>query len=331
MPGRFMKFCIPDFALGALFMFIMASIAILLCVPELTGEWVWWALVSIGIIAWVIGAGLQETPSQISRGDKEEEYCRYKTRDKIDKPTISSDAAAIIDAINQQEWANREQECTEDNSKRRREIVTIFIISITGGAILWQVVEMRKVYGPISDQAKASLQQSSISIAGQRAWIVFGLTQVDPFVSGNPVTGKVSYGNVGREPATIAATYVVPHIFTNVEWTDGDALHIIVEDKQKCMSAPEPKYGSVIPPSPLVIGTGPYLSFFNTAGADGTYRDGFVADSSLAKEEKIFVVDTCFVYMTYGKVRHTASCFFHKKGVGAFNGLALCIGGDDAD
>ena len=78
---------------------------------------------------------------------------------------LSANTAALVAAINRQERANRAQERREDNDKRTLANITIFVIAVTAGAIILQVSEMKKVYGPIKDQADAT-KIAQISMGG---------------------------------------------------------------------------------------------------------------------------------------------------------------------
>ena len=183
-----MRFRIPDFPLGALFASIMATVAILFAFPDLADGWLWWALVFVACIAWAIGAGLMDSLRKV---ETDPEAPESDDTTKI----LSANTAALVAAINRQERANRAQERREDNDKRTRDNITIFVIAVTAGAIILQVSEMKKVYGPIKDQADAT------KIA-QRAWVVpmkFVFDNLDN--STDPLRIAVYFQNVGREPA----------------------------------------------------------------------------------------------------------------------------------
>lgn len=221
-----MTFRIPDFPLGALFASIMATIAILLAFPDLADDWMWWALVFVGCIAWAIGAGLSDTHTSPSESKPETTESGSDVQYEYDKSIISADAAAIVDAINRQERANRAQEKGEDHRKRTRELITIFIVAITGGAIILQVSELKRVYGPIHDQAVASKNQAQAAldqagaakiqadiakdsaqtardtmIAEHRAWVApIKFTFANLNDPAEPLKVRIIYQNVGREP-----------------------------------------------------------------------------------------------------------------------------------
>ena len=102
-----MKFHIPDFPLGALFAAIMATVAILLAIPDLAGDWLWWALTFAACIAWAIGAGLFEWRKSTADSEPEAAKRSDNAQQEDSQRIISADAAALVDAINRQERANR--------------------------------------------------------------------------------------------------------------------------------------------------------------------------------------------------------------------------------
>lgn len=72
---------------------------------------------------------------------------------------------------------------------------TLVVLGLTCWAILQQVEEMRRAYGPLNDQAAATK-------ASQRAWIApvaFSLANANDPV--DPLKALAVYQNVGREPA----------------------------------------------------------------------------------------------------------------------------------
>jgi hypothetical protein len=185
-----MRFRIPDFPLGALFVAIMGTIAALLAFPGISGDWLWWAFVFAGCIAWAIGAGLLD--STINR-EPEAPESGNKTQHQDGQRIISADAAALVDAINHQERANRVQEKGEDDKRRTREIITMFIIAVTGGAIILQVSEMEK-------EAVATRHAMKLD---QRSWL--GIVSITPTprvpVLGQPFDVEIDLKNTGKTPA----------------------------------------------------------------------------------------------------------------------------------
>jgi hypothetical protein len=176
--ARLRSFRIPDFPLGALFASIMATIAILFAFPELASDWIWWILVLVACIVWRLGAGFFHNPQSPIRSEPEAPKGSDTTQIEPNNRGVSADAAAIVDAMNRQEHANRAQAQLEDDRRRTLEQITMFIVFVTAGAIIMQVSEMRKIYGPISAQAKASLAAASAAhdqtdalLATNRPWV----------------------------------------------------------------------------------------------------------------------------------------------------------------
>jgi hypothetical protein len=72
---------------------------------------------------------------------------------------------------------------------------TLVVLGLTCWAILQQVEEMRKAYGPLNDQAAAAK-------SSQRAWIApVGFSLANATDAVDPLKALVVYQNVGREPA----------------------------------------------------------------------------------------------------------------------------------
>jgi hypothetical protein len=188
-----LRFRIPDFPLGALFAAIMATFAILLAFPELAGEWLWWALTFAACIAWAIGAGLFERRRSIADSEPEKAERGGNAQQESGERIISPDAAALVNAINGQERANRAQEKREYDERRTREIVTMFIIAVTGGAIILQVSEMEK-------EALATRHTMKLD---QRGWLgIVSITPTPPApVIGQPLQVEIDLKNTGKTPA----------------------------------------------------------------------------------------------------------------------------------
>src|SRR5271166_4515884 len=129
----------------------------------------------------VAGDGQEKEPAQDIRG------------------SASPDFAALIHAINTQGRANRAEEKREDDGKRFREHVTIILIASTLLALSWQVYEMVRVYGPITDQAEV-LQKNLV--ASNRAWIEpSSLRLSKPLEQSGGLKVQLYIANKGKEPA----------------------------------------------------------------------------------------------------------------------------------
>jgi hypothetical protein len=200
----------------------------------------------------------QNPAQKIDRGEKEE---RESGEHIPNRP--SADFAALIHAIKREGIAYRKEEQREDRGKKFREWTTIGLIFATFIAVCWQVHEMVKVYGPISEQAQAArdsakanveaaqaaTKQSENSdkalIEGQRAWVGPSNAQSD----GDPIAGKsydviITYQNTGREPAT-------ENIFDFLGFTEDIAQDPIITEKvtsflNACINRWQPGGGSVV-------------------------------------------------------------------------------------
>jgi hypothetical protein len=176
-------------------MAIMATIALMFAFPDF-GDWTWWALVFIACIVWALGAGFLER--QPIGGDPKATESSETANNNLDG-TVSPDAAALVNAINRQERANRAQEQRDDDRRRTLEQITMIVIFVTAGAILTQVGEMRKVYKPIADQAQATKDNM---VADHRAWIGPLTQAIEMPANDKPISYIMQYANSGRQPET---------------------------------------------------------------------------------------------------------------------------------
>jgi hypothetical protein len=207
------RFRIPDFPLGALLATVFFSISLLFAFPDLPTAWLWQLTVAIGIIVWALGAGWFAGPSSADHQKDHREETEPSQKNQYQGP-ISRDFMALINAISAQAKANRAEERREDKDKRSREIITIALIGITGAAIISQVIEMRRVYEPIRQQAETSSKQLIISA---RPWI--GLTdEVNGIITsplefdaqGNAhLTYRINVKNYSASPAQNVFAYGV--------------------------------------------------------------------------------------------------------------------------
>jgi hypothetical protein len=54
-------------------------------------------------------------------------------------------------------------------------------------------------------------------------------------------------------------------------------------------------------------------------------------DEDVVTGKKLLFIQGCFAYRTFGKVRHTAFCFFYREGQTKPENLNTCLGGHYAD
>jgi hypothetical protein len=330
-----LNFRIPDFPLGALFAALMASIAILFAFPDLAGDWLWWALVFAAFILWSLGAGILDKVPLLADGEPEHpENCESGQQDK-NQQGISADASALIDAITRQERTNRTQEKSKDDTRRRRELITILIISVTACAIILQVNEMKRVYGPIHDQADAARKQAQAALdqasaariqadaaaIGNSAWIAplrFSLPNLsDPQ---EPLKVRIWYQNVGREPAKnlrnswnlhyIRTPSLPPEKWGNLAiWNDT----AMFDPHNLCRGIEDITLSGVAYPSSSTL-----LAIDASRNDDANYPASMIPvlfDEVKARATILFVVG-CFAYDSLGRTRHSSYCAFLNPSMG---------------
>jgi hypothetical protein len=161
----------------------------------------WWVLIGAALIAWALAASTLTAYIPLAQSGPAAPDSHGRTQEHAsDNSLISADTSALIDALNQQGSTNRIQEASEENRKQRLETITILIIAVTGVAILAQVYEMRKVYGPIADQARVTKENM---IADHRAWIGPTHATIDQPALDKPIHAQITYNNTGRQPAPV--------------------------------------------------------------------------------------------------------------------------------
>jgi hypothetical protein len=264
----------------------------------------------------------------------------------------SADFEALIKAISVEGRANRAEEKREDRGKTRRERATIFLLALTCGAILWQVHEMIKVYGPIKDQADAAklsadaakvaseaataqgaamTSQSEVAksaaetaqqnmVAAQRAWVGPVSARLDGVLTkGHDIDIVITYVNTGREPAR-ALTSTTDQFVADVK--DNETLSKRVDnDLAECEAASGVAATEVVYPA---VGLG-----------GGNERrvtiHGEDVDDDLISGGKAIILPGCFTYLTFSEVRHSAYCFFYKANQTKTQQFNYCAAGGYAD
>jgi hypothetical protein len=250
---------------------------------------------------------------------------------------VSPDFAALMDTIRQEGRAYRKEEQREDRGKRFREWITIVPIALTFIAVCYQVREMIKVYDPIRDQAIAANESASATnksatasakvaedsekslVAGSRAWV--GPTDAK-ITSGAPAEGQpvkvvISVRNSGREPAR-DVRWIPTKI---VDANEGTLNQKMDTNLRFCLGTPSQKFGQVIYP------TGGFGEGFEyTVQFDGSEIDQEVIDGN-----RVFVVQGCLTYESFGATRHSAFCFLFKNKTTALEHLNICSTGSSAD
>jgi len=157
-------------------------------------------------------------------------------------------------------------------------------------------------------------------IASQRAWLgpndaKFG----EAPVAGQKLDVLITVHNTGREPARNVDRIMAQ--FTATPEEEGQGIHnwnsLIFIDT--CRKLPEREAGQVIYPS---TGFG---------GVTLTYPlPEKMIDEDVVTGKKALFIHGCFVYRTFDEVRHSAFCFFYKKGETTIEHLGFCPRGNYA-
>jgi hypothetical protein len=159
-------------------------------------------------------------------------------------------------------------------------------------------------------------------IASQRAWLGPNGAKLDQ----GPVAGKrlgvvITYHNTGREPARNVAWVIDRVIATPEEEANRSLIPMkIVPLLHTCLNLKEREAGQVIYPS-----TGfAHASLFYTFPED-------MIDEDVIIGKKFLIIQGCFVYRTFDKVRHSAFCFYYRSGINKPESLNVCLGGNYTD
>jgi hypothetical protein len=121
-----------------------------------------------------------------------------------DPNSPSTDIAALIHAIHSEGRANRREEIREDRGKKVRDWITILLIGATLYAVWRQVEEMRRVYGPITEQAKAATDTETRQL---RAYVFSIITRFSPSLQTNiPNIFSTKFVNGGSTPAYVLSS-----------------------------------------------------------------------------------------------------------------------------
>jgi hypothetical protein len=320
------EFRIPDFPLGALMATILLSVGALLAFPDIPFGFVWEIAAIVSMIVWALGAGfLRGSGSSEFTSDQDDE-----PKDKTLQGPATADAAALINAINTQSRANRAEERQEDLRKQFIDITTIILLALTAAAIVRQVDEMVKVYGPIKDQADAERAAATAAndniIAGNRAWIVPGGAGMKQPVSGEGIDVTINYSNSGHQPAKLERSLML-RIFTREDWWSTPSGSVLRSLSNECMARQSFLPTSIVYPSSF------YQLSKNSSSGDILVKDSVIrADDKLINGDTVLAITGCFVYMTFGVIHHSAFCYYyHKVTTPDITRLTVCEAGNDAD
>lgn len=285
------RFVIPSFPLGALLALGLFGVGFVFAFPDDSYQWLWELVIAVAIILWVLGAGffaslgqpnnIQETPQSYKKSTT--------PSDNKQDSKLSPSFSALVDAINAHSRANIAEESKEDNERSLRERITIILLAITMVAIIFQVVEMKRVYEPIAEQAKAAHDNI---VADHRAWVGPIVQMIDKPTINQPVTYTMQYGNSGKQPAPLITNGEVK-TYTLRQWNDGEAGSDIDVAHDDCFNLKDKFTNATIVAFPT-SGFGGYA--FNIKTRDSE-PNKLVIDQAILDGNKIIAVITCFRYM----------------------------------
>jgi hypothetical protein len=324
-------FVIPDFPLGALLALGLFGVGLVFAFPDDPYVWLWEIVIAFAIILWVIGAGLfASLPTNYVKQAPKATAESARTQNDGQKSGLSSSFSALVDAINSHSRANIAEESKEDYERSLRERITIVLLAITMFAIISQVIEMRKVYEPIRDQAKAALDQAAAAkdatiaardatVTSSRAWIgPTGATINKEPTRDSGIKIDVTYINSGKQPGTGLSVTGSP-VIMDASNIDG-ILNLFAKNINDCIFAASIGGGEVVYPT-----TG-----FSTYQEHLTITKDQIDDGLIAGTKAIFIPG-CFTYETFGESHHSAFCFLYRKGLTTVPNLNFCTGGSYAN
>lgn len=252
-----------------------------------------------------------------------------------DKPCRpSADVAALIDAIERQGRANREEEAREDRGKKFRESVTIGLLALTLGTVALQVREMMKVYDPIKVQADAAIDMAKIAnarsadatkalIEAQRAWLGPKNVKLSAVpAKGKPLKITLEFVNSGREPG-MDVTFDANVFLADQNEIPNTAIgQGMLQFMAACREPKKPHGGSTIYPSGM--------GFDGSYVLERTMHNNFVTEA-LATGRKMMLVQGCLSYRTFDIPKYSYFCYFYKRGSTQIQHLEHCVEGNEAN
>jgi len=242
----------------------------------------------------------------------------------------SIDVLTLIEAIKAERDLSRKEEAGEDRAKGIREWITIGLVTGTLLAVIYQVSEMIRVYGPIQEQAIASVKAAAAAtqqaesaertrVDLQRAWV--GTKRVS--LSSEPKVGSavditIEFENTGHEPARNFDFIILPHLqFDDSNESSTENAEFVGMVNGTCAQMPDSDRGFVVFPG----ATGRIESPDNWTRIRQEHLD-----KSLERGQSMLYITGCFEYSTVGSVHHTSFCYWYKKGITDFRNLRICGG-----
>ena len=171
------------------------------------------------------------------------------------------------------------------------------------------------------DSAKEARQSNDMNAESGRAWLGPGDASMDKSpVIGDPINIVITYENTGREPARALARYAVTDI-VEAQAAKGESVSSILENRlSACLKTTFLDGGQVAWP------TSPPSNYNLTARVESS-----PIENGIRSGTKALALTGCFAYITAGKLRHTAYCFYFEPGISKFDHMNICQGGNYAD
>ena len=268
--------------------------------------------------------------SGVSGRSERRPYREYRKRRTFD------DFSALIDAIRAEGRAYRNEEQQEDKGKRFREWITICLLGATLLAIVLQVREMQRAYGPIRDQAKASAQAAAATqkaadaamkqvqnaeqntMQAQRAWV--GPTNAALPTAPQPgkaIDVTVVYQNTGHEPALAFSYNIDAFEMRRVDTVTAVPAPRMDSYKKFCQITRHWPGGSAVYPN-----------------SSYTLTDELPAntvDQGFAIGQELLVIQGCFQYLTFNLPKYSYFCYYYDPSRTKIANLSICPIGADAN
>jgi hypothetical protein len=244
------------------------------------------------------------------------------------RSAISAGIKTLSETLNAE---NIEQQ-TIDAEKCRRENYTIGALAAAAAFTLaldvlagCQLLEMRKVYEPIKEQAvaaktasDAAIRQSENSdkalIQSQRAWVApLKFSFVDLGNTVEPLKVRILYQNIGHEPAKSVKTWLNSGYIRDpipseaFRWSDISTWYGAKEFQpdELCKRVGEDRKTSVAYPSPTFAFT---IDVGNPANIPASLIP--ILFSEVKDQRTVFFVSGCFSYETMNRTKYSTFCAF---------------------
>lgn len=137
---------------------------------------------------------------------------------------------------------------------------------------------------------------------------------------GKPLSFGIQYGNPGKSPALdVRPTYKIRSVPKSS--LDDNSIKSVIESDDICKGVTEAVGADVIYPEQP---NGYKLEF-------QTSEPSFINDPDIFDGGKVFLMEMCFAYKTFGKLHHTSLCYFYEAGRSKVDQWNICTAGNHAD